>query len=205
MAKTAKQKLIESGIKVFADRGYRDAKIADIVKGANANIAAVNYHFRSKENLFVESLREAFRKADTKYPIQGNLPSSASAEDRLSSAARAILRRSFDRGAAGDFNRIMSKTIHAPGSPVELILKEVRELELNLIEGLMQEQLKNASPIRVKLACLNFISLATVITRHPFISSALVKDLNDNEQIEKFIELQINVILAGSAQLELPE
>ena len=39
----AKEKLIESAIKVFAERGYREGKVADIVKGADANIAAVNY------------------------------------------------------------------------------------------------------------------------------------------------------------------
>jgi len=41
MASEVKDKLIISAISVFAEHGYRHGKVADIVQGADANIAAV--------------------------------------------------------------------------------------------------------------------------------------------------------------------
>ncbi len=129
----AKEKLIRSAIEVFAEQGYRDGKIANIVKGAGANIAAVNYHFGSKDQLFVAALRQAFADADEIYPSRGGLPDSASAEKKIAAVARAVLIRSFDEGKAGNFNRIMSRTMHVPGSPVEMILIEVEDFELKYL------------------------------------------------------------------------
>jgi AcrR family transcriptional regulator len=43
--------LLKSACKVFAEKGYREATIAEICEKAGANIAAVNYYFRDKESL----------------------------------------------------------------------------------------------------------------------------------------------------------
>ena len=53
--------LLKVACKVFADKGYRKATIAEICKRAGVNIAAVNYYFRSKERLYVEAWRAAFK------------------------------------------------------------------------------------------------------------------------------------------------
>ena len=167
MVSKAKDKLINSAISVFAEYGYRHGKVADIVKGADANIAAVNYHFGSKDNLFVHALRRAHKIANAAYPSKGNLVDSASAEEKVQAIARGILRRSFDQGAAGDFNRIMSKTIHVPGSPIELILNEARSMEFDYLEKVLTDLLGTDAPHIIQWAKSNFISLATIISKSP--------------------------------------
>lgn len=49
--------LINAAEQEFAERGYHGASIRDITKSAGANVAAVNYHFGSKESLFIEMIR----------------------------------------------------------------------------------------------------------------------------------------------------
>jgi len=49
-----KDRLLAAGLEVFAERGYARATLAEITKRAEANIAAVNYHYRSKSDLFRE-------------------------------------------------------------------------------------------------------------------------------------------------------
>ena len=64
-SKNTQKKLFEAGIKVFADRGYRDATVREICKKAGAaNINAVNYYFGSKENLYREILDAIFSTYD---------------------------------------------------------------------------------------------------------------------------------------------
>ena len=69
--------------------------ISEICEAAGANIAAVNYHFNSKENLFRQVLRQAHMLADKRYPIDGGLPQSAEQIDaniRLRGDSRRPLR-----------------------------------------------------------------------------------------------------------------
>ena len=64
-SKTTKMKLFDAGIKVFAERGYRDATVREICKKAGAaNINAVNYYFGSKETLYREILDDIFSAYD---------------------------------------------------------------------------------------------------------------------------------------------
>ena len=42
---------------LFAERGFYAVTIREITKAARCNLAAVNYHFGSKENLYMEVFR----------------------------------------------------------------------------------------------------------------------------------------------------
>ncbi len=198
MKQDVKDKLIHSAIEVFADKGYRDGKIANIVKGAGANIAAVNYHFGSKDQLFVAALRQAFADADEVYPSRGGLSESASAEEKIAAIARAVLIRSFDDGKAGNFNRIMSRTMHVPGSPVEMILTEVEDFELKYLSVVLAEFLETKSTQLIGWAVAIFISLATMISKCPVgAKEYLFKKEPKQSQINSMIECQIEAIFAA--------
>ena len=44
--------LIETARELFAKHGFHNTTVRMISKQANVNVAAVNYYFRSKENLY---------------------------------------------------------------------------------------------------------------------------------------------------------
>jgi AcrR family transcriptional regulator len=50
----AKARLLQAGIKEFAAHGYRGASLRDIAKLADTNVAAIKYHFGSKEMFWKE-------------------------------------------------------------------------------------------------------------------------------------------------------
>jgi AcrR family transcriptional regulator len=59
------KKLFNAGIKVFAEKGYRDATVREICKAAgSANINSVNYYFGSKEKLYRNILDAVFSEYD---------------------------------------------------------------------------------------------------------------------------------------------
>ncbi len=63
---TTKERLFRAGIRVFAEKGYRDATVREICAIAgSANINSVNYYFKSKENLYREILEAIFSRYDT--------------------------------------------------------------------------------------------------------------------------------------------
>src|ERR1700690_2447508 len=46
--------LLDAAERLYADRGFADVTLRDIVAAANVNLAAVNYHFGSKDELIAE-------------------------------------------------------------------------------------------------------------------------------------------------------
>ena len=58
-------KLIEAAEMEFAERGFHGTSVRDITARAGVNVAAVNYHFESKEGLFVAMIRHRTEPIDT--------------------------------------------------------------------------------------------------------------------------------------------
>lgn len=56
MTAETRQQIIEAAELLFARNGYSATSLREITETAGVNIAAVNYHFGSKENLLVEIL-----------------------------------------------------------------------------------------------------------------------------------------------------
>jgi len=53
---STKEKILIHAHKLFADKGYNGVSIREISKAADVNVAAINYHFENKENLFRETV-----------------------------------------------------------------------------------------------------------------------------------------------------
>lgn len=196
MSDDPKLRLIISATAVFAENGYKCAKVVDIVKGAKANIAAINYHFGSKENLFIASLRHAFATAEETYPVDGNLPKNSPPLKRIEAFARALLCRCFDHGPAGDFNRIMCQNFHSPGSPIERIIKEVRAFEHHNIEASLKLLLPSTPDTVIETAKMNIISIATLTSKFPMLAPMMIPKKPSKKDIAEFIDSQLQVCLA---------
>lgn len=90
------KKLLTAASDVFAEKGFRDATVAEICKRAEANISAVNYYFGSKEALYQESWRHSFAESVKIHPQDGGVSDDAPAEDRLRGQVRALMARISD-------------------------------------------------------------------------------------------------------------
>ncbi|HYK34807.1 TetR/AcrR family transcriptional regulator [Alloacidobacterium sp.] len=53
----ARTRLIDAAITLFAEKGYEGTSVRDLAKAADVNVAAVSYHFGSKDALYTEALR----------------------------------------------------------------------------------------------------------------------------------------------------
>ncbi|EFL50763.1 transcriptional regulator, TetR family [Solidesulfovibrio fructosivorans JJ]] len=88
-------RIIEASIEVFLEKGYDLATIRDICARAQANVAAVNYHFGSKEALYAAALECIMASCDESYPISEGLDEAATPEERLRRFILNLLRLNF--------------------------------------------------------------------------------------------------------------
>jgi len=118
-----KRNLLLSASEVFAMRGFRGATIAEICRKAGANTAAVNYHFGSKEAIYVACWRFAFEQSLLKYPPDGGMPQDAAPEVRLRARILAIMRRIVDPGSH-ELDIVYKET----ASPTGLLTHAIQEV-----------------------------------------------------------------------------
>jgi AcrR family transcriptional regulator len=66
-AKDTRERLLEAAENLFADRGCAAVSVRDIAAEAEVNVAAVNYHFQGKDNLYHEVLRRVMLRKQERY------------------------------------------------------------------------------------------------------------------------------------------
>jgi len=92
-----REKLLEAASEAFAAKGFRAATVAEICARAEANIAAVNYYFGSKEALYQEAWRHSFAESIRLHPQDGGVGPEAPAEQRLSGQVKSLIERIADK------------------------------------------------------------------------------------------------------------
>lgn len=68
-----RDRILQAATELFAKQGFRSTSIRAICEKAGTNVSAVNYHFRSKEQLYIEvfqTLFDGFRKPLLAMPDQ---------------------------------------------------------------------------------------------------------------------------------------
>jgi len=59
-AEYTRHNIMKAAVALFAERGYDGTSVRAIVSKARVNQAAINYHFKGKEGLYLEVLKVAF-------------------------------------------------------------------------------------------------------------------------------------------------
>jgi AcrR family transcriptional regulator len=107
-----RDRLLDAAGEIFADHGFRDATVRDICQRANANVAAVNYHFGSKQGLYNAALREHVAAAAERHPIEPE--PDADPRRRLELFVDGLLRRIMAKGESTWHGRLMMREMAEP-------------------------------------------------------------------------------------------
>jgi AcrR family transcriptional regulator len=129
-----KRRLLEAAAEIFAEQGYDATPIREISEKADANIAAINYHFEDKASFYLAVFQYA-RSAAESAALRG------SADARLRQFVTARLRAGQDH--QGWYERLLSRELLIPSSAhdtiqpeVEILREELRSIVRELIGSL---------------------------------------------------------------------
>ena len=136
-----REKILKAASEVFAKKGYRNTTVAEICRRAGSNVAAVNYHFGSKDALYAVVWRNAFEEALRAYPPDGGLPPDAPAEQCLRALIHSALHRILGTGRLGHAGRILMREMSDPSEAIRSALQDVirplRERTRSIIRQLL--------------------------------------------------------------------
>lgn len=109
--------LLRAARSLFAAHGYRDTRTQDVCRAARANIAAVNYHFGGKKELYRAVWDDALDRAVREEAAAGRRLSSDPDRKWLYDYVHACVVSVFDTGAGGTLSRLLANEIADP-SPI---------------------------------------------------------------------------------------
>ena len=84
-AEHTRQSIIKAAVTLFAEKGFEGSSVRDIVTKAGVNQAAINYHFKGKDGLYLEVLKTAFEKLTENAGFDAEKLKSLSREEALQS------------------------------------------------------------------------------------------------------------------------
>ena len=132
-----KQQLLEVAGRVFAERGYMNATSKEICELANANIAAVNYHFGGKDGLYAAVLEEAHARLLSIDIVTAITQSKESAADKLRLLLRKIVGEAAKRDTGAWEMRVLSREFMAPTSLVDGMMQNQVVPKSKLVKGMI--------------------------------------------------------------------
>jgi TetR/AcrR family transcriptional regulator, regulator of cefoperazone and chloramphenicol sensitivity len=146
-----RERLFDVACRVFGESGYRAATLAEICEGAGANIAAINYHFGSKEMLYREVCAYAVREISARYPL---FPTHISnPEAGLRAFVETLLARGEDRGRWGFYHGLrMHEFRESSGVADDLWLPWFRQ-HFDALESVLKSLLPHSAPPEAVRRC----------------------------------------------------
>jgi AcrR family transcriptional regulator len=194
-------RLLAAAGEIFAEKGFRDATIAEICLRAGTNIAAVNYHFGSKKSLYSESWRHAFEQSIQAHPPDGGVADDAPPEERLRGQVTALLRRIADENNR-EFRFIQREFTNPTGLLKEVMQEEIQPLQQRterLVRELLGPQVSKPDALFCEVGIISQCINPTVIRSR----SKQGKELQDGprriDDIEAYARHVVTFSLAGIA------
>ena len=123
-----RERLLDRAEWLFAERGYHAVTIREVTHAADCNLAAVNYHFGSKANLYLEVFRHcwAAHAGKVKRHFDGLLENQSvdSKEAIVESLTRSFLSGPLSEEERRCFFLLMMREVSRPTETFEVINDE---------------------------------------------------------------------------------
>lgn len=132
--KETRRRVLNAASKVFAEKGYRNAKVSEICKLAGANVAAVNYYFGDKAGLYEESWRHAYLKNNGHDFLQ---LSDGDPVERLREYIQILLKNFLETGELRSFSRLYLRELLNPTGLIKDSWHELVKPNRQLLHGII--------------------------------------------------------------------
>ncbi len=193
---------------LFAVKGYHAVSIREITGAAQCNLAAVNYHFGSKQNLYLEVYQQRWlpRAERVRQNFQNAIQTTPapSAGTVVQSLARAFLEGPLSDEERWRHVRLVIGELSQPTEAFELVIERV----FRPLFGSLIADLRTAMPADVdeEQAILNAFSIMAMVLyfnlARPVIKAVLGSEADNNLEkrlVDHLVDFSLHGI-AGSKQ-----
>ncbi len=129
-------RLLEAAEDLFGERGFKKVTVREICRAANANVAAVNYHFGDKAGLYREVLQSAIDRMRETNEAAREQGKGRPPEEQLRRYLRIFLARVLSPGSQG-VHRLITREVNDPTPAFDTLVEQGLRPRIEYLSGLV--------------------------------------------------------------------
>ncbi|HON60006.1 MAG TPA: CerR family C-terminal domain-containing protein, partial [Smithella sp.] len=165
--------ILEAAGKIFAANGFGGSTVREICREAGVNLAAVNYHFGSKEGLYLAVLKRFQKESSVADVSDPDLYQVKNPEEQLKIYIRSFLTRIMDESPPAWFGRLLAREFTEPTWAFDVLVEEtirprferLNEIVAAIAGKRVQDPSVRKSSMSIIGQCLYFRHARPVISR----------------------------------------
>ena len=198
---STRDRLLDEAEKLFAERGFHGVTIREVTAAAGVNLAAVNYHFGSKENLYREVFRSRLvpQVLTVWKPLEDlTSPQPLTPEDLTAHAARLVLDNPLSEAERLRQTKLLLRERLAPTGALDIVSQEAltpvfRRLHNLLVRALPAEE----DPLKIRLHTLSLFFLVVHFHAAQDVISKVLGRPYDREMVDDLVAYLTDFIVHG--------
>lgn len=142
-----RRRIIEVAGPIFADHGYHAPTIRQITERAGVNLAAINYHFRDKEELYFRVLQHAYQAVSFEMGSSG----AGSPAERLRAYIQNFLRLLLDPARPEWHGRLVAREMSQPTPALDQLIEQSLRPRCNQLRAILTDLLPDNIPWETRI------------------------------------------------------
>jgi len=198
-----RERLLDQAERLFAMKGFEAVSVREITGAAGSNLAAVNYHFGNKMNLYMQVFRERWvhrtRRIRQSFARRLSGRSAPSLQEVVHAMARAFLDGPLTDEERRHHVMLMQRELSQPTEALKMVVEEVmRPHQQDLIELIRPRLPAGVDEERLRLCVLSILGVTIYFTfARPTVSMIIKRDYDEgfkNMLIEHIASFALNGI-----------
>jgi AcrR family transcriptional regulator len=196
-----RDRILKTAVKLFAERGYEATSIRTLAAKAHVNQAAINYHFKTKDGLYREVLRDAIHALTEDQLSHAQETQAMPRERALGEFVRQQLRPLSARDDVTRYIHILNWEAVQPTEVYRKLVSEEAAPFLGFAVDLMRRFMPEADQGTLTMAAVWLVGQCTVFIRYREQLAMPPVSLKLNEPaVDRLSALISGWALAGLAQ-----
>jgi len=174
-----KTSIIKVAGRIFVEKGYRATTIREICAEADVNIAAVNYHFGDKKNLYTAVINYYKDSAFKKFPLDRDARPDDSPQSKITSFIQAMAMRIFGEDSEPQFGKLLVRELIEPTGEFDNLINDIFRPSFLKLSSIVKEILgKNATDRTVFLCSMSIVGQCLYFRNSPRLAGRMMKNEN---------------------------
>lgn len=197
LEKSVQDRLLDAAEKLFCERGFTATSVRDLTAAAGCNVAAVNYHFGGKDQLYLEMFRRQMKIAvsDAVAVIDEVMScSSPSLEDLIRGWITPPLRAVEQNDPRGAVMQLLVREFLNKRIDPEPIVQEMKDIFMVRMSQALRELVPGLTVQQSRLAVFSVDALMF----HPFLFMPIYLEWIEGTDLEGVID---HIVRFGAAAI----
>ena len=184
------ESILKAAGEIFAEQGFRKTTVREICKRSRVNLAAINYYFGDKEQLYLACLKYYQSIAAQKYPLNFGINNTDNPKEKLSTFIQTFIFRLLEEGKSTLFGKLLAREFNESTGALDILVEESIKPFFLLLSSIVREVLgNNSTDKKVELCAMSILGQCLYFRNaKPIIFRLWRKENYSNEDIKEIAD-----------------